>query len=191
VESQTYHFHFRQYDVKVGVWTTPDPIGILGGLNVYSYVENNPVNRLDLLGLHTGGYGGPEKGDEMADGSAAEGPGSMNDSHSSFYDGVSVADLENLVRNGNYWNGHATAQNIPSLDDLESLSKFDVAEDSNKFYYISIGTIKIVILANKTGIKIAGAGTSVKAAIDAYFSLKDLKKDSTEIGRSIEDCMDN
>jgi len=34
--------------------------------------------------------GGPEKGDEMADGSTAEGPGSMNDSHSSFYDKYDV-----------------------------------------------------------------------------------------------------
>ena len=55
VESQTYHFHFRQYDAKVGVWTTPDPIGILGGINVYSYVGNNPINFFDYLGLETEG----------------------------------------------------------------------------------------------------------------------------------------
>ena len=26
------------------MWTTPDPIGVLGGVNLYGYVQNNPVN---------------------------------------------------------------------------------------------------------------------------------------------------
>jgi len=78
MESGTYHFHFRQYDAKVGVWTTPDPIGILGGLNVYSYVENNPLNYKDPLGLWSDmgeGYGG-----DLGDSSEVEGPGSYSDS---------------------------------------------------------------------------------------------------------------
>ncbi len=37
--------------MDAGVWITPDPIGILGGLNLYQYAQNDPVNRIDFLGL--------------------------------------------------------------------------------------------------------------------------------------------
>jgi RHS repeat-associated protein len=60
-ESGLYHFHFRQYDSEAGVWTTPDPIGVLGGVNLYGYVHNNPVNKIDFLGLDEPGNGfGPD-----------------------------------------------------------------------------------------------------------------------------------
>ena len=43
------------------MWTTPDPIGVLGGVNLYGYVHNNPVNKIDLLGLDEPGNGfGPD-----------------------------------------------------------------------------------------------------------------------------------
>jgi len=57
-ESGLYHFHFRQYDPEAGVWTTPDPISIWGGMNLYRYVQNNPVNHIDPLGLVV--VGGPQ-----------------------------------------------------------------------------------------------------------------------------------
>ncbi len=50
-DAELYHFHFRQYDASAGVWTTTDPIGILGGLNLYGYVQNNPLKYRDILGL--------------------------------------------------------------------------------------------------------------------------------------------
>lgn len=52
------------------------------GLNYHVYCGGNPVGEFDALGLHTGGYGGPEAGDEHANENISGGPGQTNDSHS-------------------------------------------------------------------------------------------------------------
>ncbi len=44
-------FGARDYDATTGRWTAKDPIGFNGGLNVYVYVENDPVNWIDPTGL--------------------------------------------------------------------------------------------------------------------------------------------
>jgi RHS repeat-associated protein len=41
----------RYYDPLVGRFLSPDPISYLGGLNLYDYVDNDPVNRVDPNGL--------------------------------------------------------------------------------------------------------------------------------------------
>jgi RHS repeat-associated protein len=46
----TYFWH-RWYDSKDGRFISRDPIGIAGGKNVYGYVQNNAINRLDVSGL--------------------------------------------------------------------------------------------------------------------------------------------
>jgi RHS repeat-associated protein len=56
-ENGFYHYHFRKYDPVTGTWLTPDPIGIAGGINLYRFVSNNPVNYRDWLGLRD--YPGP------------------------------------------------------------------------------------------------------------------------------------
>ena len=43
----------RYYDPEVGRYLTPDPIGYAGGVNLYVYVGNNPVNQIDALGLQS------------------------------------------------------------------------------------------------------------------------------------------
>jgi len=42
---------YRAYDANFGRWLSRDPIEEEGGLNLYSYTFNNPVNWVDPLGL--------------------------------------------------------------------------------------------------------------------------------------------
>jgi len=52
-----YNYH-RYYEPQTGRYFTPDPIGLAGGLNLYGYTANNPVNFIDPLGLWGVGVGG-------------------------------------------------------------------------------------------------------------------------------------
>lgn len=47
-----YNWH-RFYEPRIGRYTTPDPIGLAGGTHLYAYSQNDPINRVDPLGLRT------------------------------------------------------------------------------------------------------------------------------------------
>jgi RHS repeat-associated protein len=46
---------FRAYDPEFGRWLSRDPIGEQGGINLYGYALNNPVNWVDFNGLEVSG----------------------------------------------------------------------------------------------------------------------------------------
>jgi len=50
-ETGLYYYRNRYYDSKIGRFITTDPIGYAGGINLYAYVGNNPVNWIDSYGL--------------------------------------------------------------------------------------------------------------------------------------------
>jgi|GEM_PF-3479315 len=41
----------RYCNLKTGTWLSRDPIGEIGGLNLYAYVSNSPINFTDPMGL--------------------------------------------------------------------------------------------------------------------------------------------
>jgi len=51
-DTKLVRFGARDYDAETGRWTVKDPIGFWGGdSNLYGYVVNDPVNRIDPMGL--------------------------------------------------------------------------------------------------------------------------------------------
>jgi RHS repeat-associated protein len=50
-ESGLYYYRARYYDAGIGRFISRDPIGVTGGLNLYAYVHDNPVNLSDPKGL--------------------------------------------------------------------------------------------------------------------------------------------
>ena len=57
-----YNFRARWYDPATGRWLSKDPIGISGGLNLYAFCGDDPVNYVDPWGLCEKG----SKWDQMA-----------------------------------------------------------------------------------------------------------------------------
>ena len=56
-ETNTYYFGYRHYHPRTKQWISRDPIGEAGGLNLFAYANNDPVNGIDVLGLEVTSFG--------------------------------------------------------------------------------------------------------------------------------------
>lgn len=50
-ETKLLHNYFRDYDSEIGRYVQSDPIGLVGGINIYTYVDANPLSATDPFGL--------------------------------------------------------------------------------------------------------------------------------------------
>jgi RHS repeat-associated protein len=50
-ETGLYYYGYRYYDPATGRWPSRDPIGEMGGINLYGFVGNDGITKIDLLGL--------------------------------------------------------------------------------------------------------------------------------------------
>lgn len=57
-ETGHYYYRARMYNTELGRFMQPDPVGYYDSANLYQYCLNNPVNRIDPLGLCSDGGGG-------------------------------------------------------------------------------------------------------------------------------------
>lgn len=60
-ETGLYYMRARYYDPKLGRFLSEDPLGVAGGLNLYAYANNDPVNWSDPSGLDPCPEGGDKK----------------------------------------------------------------------------------------------------------------------------------
>gem|GEM_PF-3983359 len=52
-ETGLYYYGYRFYSPDLGRWLSRDPLGERGGINLYSFVLNAPVNKIDPFGFCT------------------------------------------------------------------------------------------------------------------------------------------
>lgn len=74
-----YFYRNRYYNPALSRFISQDPIGLAGGLNLYAYVNNNPLSFVDPLGLDA--RGAAPGGDGQSDGGNGKGsctPGEIN-----------------------------------------------------------------------------------------------------------------
>ena len=56
-EETGFHYNYhRYYDPATGRYLTADPIGLAGGIHLYTYVQNDPVDLIDPHGLSHIGF---------------------------------------------------------------------------------------------------------------------------------------
>lgn len=67
-ETGTNYNWARDYDPSTGRYIESDPIGLMGGIDTYAYVDGNPLSYFDLDGLMGNSRGGATTGGKVNEG---------------------------------------------------------------------------------------------------------------------------
>lgn len=120
-ETGLHYNTFRHYDADLGAFTTPDPIGLAGGVNLHQYVPN-PNNWIDPLGLACGSASRKNSRGQWIDaqGRFAKAPPKPNFTHESY-----------LHEAGYHPNANAGGHAYGSPQ--TGKSKFNIGEGGGKF----------------------------------------------------------
>jgi len=140
-------FGWRDYDVKTGRWTAPDPLGDKGGdPDWYGYCLDDPVNGIDPLGLFEWDSPigrilnkGIDRSAQMAGGGAVAGGtgvigvGAIPGALAGGMIGFPVGMLEGTIKEG--WNRYKGSKDDPLNDTLEkSTDEKEHTFDKSKKY---------------------------------------------------------
>jgi RHS repeat-associated protein len=152
-ETGLHYNYFRYYNPQTGRYITPDPIGLEGGINLFAYVEGNPVNMSDYLGLLqqctsgldilSGGKSGPahhefhcwkdSQGKQVCRGYGRDPGSSIPDAIFGITKGKVLKDEENFSQ-GKY--NCSPDDNNPCMDKCASQLWKDVETKSNMLYSV-------------------------------------------------------
>jgi RHS repeat-associated protein len=104
------HAPLRDYDSALPGWLTPDPIGEAGGINLYGFVGNNPINYVDPYGLWGLGFLG---GGSAETGVVYGGGGTMVAGGGLFGKGLRPSGTETFLSGGAFVGGPGLAKKAP------------------------------------------------------------------------------
>lgn len=151
-----YHMGARYYSPSQGRFITRDPIGALGGANLYMFALNRPNDFRDPWGLTP--YANPYTAGEMCsaypcgEAEAQAGPDDFVNPYTTEMTREAVSGLSSGVVTS-LWPGGALAEGITGMDTAEFLSGGESYHDST--YYFTKGGTEVAL----GGAEIFGGGT--------------------------------
>lgn len=178
-ETKSIHFPARDYSPETGNFNQRDPLGYYAGMGMYQYVNNNPSNSIDLLGLEP--VTGSETTDQMiSDGSSltqgvstvAEGY-LLNKTDIQGAEAALAKGVEFFNKNVGSWEGEALTNGIKALTSQRDYVRY----------------LKSTLEATKNKLKFLDKLNPVLTGLDVYWKIELYRKYKAKCPGSDEDML--